>query len=500
MKSRIEYGNKYSIKNKVLFFLSVIVVMFVISNLFSVYSINKIQKEFNQILDRYHAINQFSVAFSDGISLYEQYLDDRSDENWMAYRNHTRHEETIMQDIIHDAQELPVESFLLAKALRNTYSIYCNVIEQEGMMSQKEHLEEIYRIEGLIQKEATQLLRENMSYGFESYNKTCMDIEIVKMISIDLLAVVTLAEIWLACFIVKKIVNPMIRLADNMKEVERERFDVPNLSVQSQDEVGQMNESFNRMKIRMRDIIAQLKEKQILREKLHEKELAIMNQEKMMEQAKLSYLQSQINPHFLFNALNVISGMARKERAKDTCELIVCLGRIFRYNLENECQLVSLSKELTVIKSYVYIEKKRFGDRLNYVLRADLDLDCCYVPPFTLQPLVENSIKHGILCKDEGGMVAIKIREAGDCVVIRVIDSGIGMDQEQKEALLYGRQRKKSGGEASGIGLENVFSRLKLVYPGSTIKISSRLKRGTCIELKIRKEECIHEENFGCRR
>ena len=95
--------------------------------------------------------------------------------------------------------------------------------------------------------------------------------------------------------------------------------------------------------------------------------------------------------------------------------------------------------------------------------------------------------------------MAVKIWETDKDVLIRVIDSGVGMSQEQKEALLYGRKWKKAGGEASGIGLENTFSILRLVYPDSKLRISSRLNRGTCIEIRMSKGECIHEESISCR-
>lgn len=479
-------------------FLTFIVCMFAVSNIFSICSQSRIQHEFDRILKRYYAVNQFHVTFTNGITLYERYLDNRSDDNWMLYKNNEQETIAILYEILEDAANLPMESFLLAKAVSNTYGIYCDVIGCGAEnVNQKTHLEEIYQISDLIERETMQLLQETMSYGFETYDKISAQIEMIKMISIDLLIVVTIAGIWFGSFITDRIVNPVLELARNMKAVEREEFDVPNLPELRQDEVGQMNHSFNSMKLRMRDIIAELKEKQALTQKLHEQEVAIIHQEKMMERAKLAYLQSQINPHFLFNTLNVIAGMARKERAKDTSELILSLGKIFRYNLENESPIVPLSKELTVIKSYIHIEKRRFGERLNYVVRADLDLECCYVPPFTLQPLVENSIKHGILCKDEGGTVAIKICERGDAVLIRVLDNGVGMEQEQREALLYGRKQKKTGGEASGIGLENVFSRLKLVYPDTRIRIFSRVGRGTCIEVWIKKGECTHEEGIG---
>ncbi|MCI6885983.1 MAG: histidine kinase [Lachnospiraceae bacterium] len=491
---------KVSIRKRVLFFLSTIVLLFVVSNIYSIYSEHQVQKEFDRILDRYYTINRFMISFSNGITLYEQYLDDRTDSNWVAYTSNEETVEKIIHEIMRDAQELPMDTYLLTQSVKNTYAAYGEVIERgDGAISQKEHLDEVYTIAELIDESARQLLQTNMTHGFETYDKLSAAIELRKLVSIDLMVLVAIAAVWFAFFILDRVLNPMVHLAENVKAVEREEFDIPDLPVQGQDEVSQMNRSFNSMKVRMRNIIAQLKEKQELSEKLHEREMAVIQQEKMMEQAKLSYLQSQINPHFLFNTLNVISSMARKERAKDTNELILSLGRIFRYNLKNESQLVPLSKELTVIKSYVYIEKKRFGDRLNYIVRADLDLECCFVPPFTLQPLVENSMKHGILHKDEGGFVALKICQSEENVIIRVLDSGAGMEQDQKDALLHGRKFAKAGGEASGIGIGNVFGRLKLVYPECRIQIISRKGRGTCIEIRIKKGECMHEKGFDCR-
>lgn len=204
-------------------------------------------------------------------------------------------------------------------------------------------------------------------------------------------------------------------------------------------------------------------------------------------------LQSQINPHFLFNTLNVISGMANIEHAKITNELILCLSRLFRYNLENKSELVRLSQELAVIKSYVYIEKKRFGERLSYMLRADIDLDGYKIPPFTLQPFIENSIKHGILKREKGGTVAIKICVQKGWLIIRIMDNGVGMAPERRDEILSRSDSMEPKGEVSGIGVHNVFSRLKLLYPDCELKILTRKNRGTCIEIKVLEEECIND-------
>ena len=185
-------------------------------------------------------------------------------------------------------------------------------------------------------------------------------------------------------------------------------------------------------------------------------------------------------------------GMANIEHAKTTNELIMSLSRLFRYNLENKAELVTLSQELTVIKSYIFIEKKRFGNRLGYMLKADADLDLYEIPPFTLQPLIENSIRHGILKREEGGMIAISIFVRHHDLVIRIVDNGVGMDPERKEAIMGGKWEYESSGLISGIGIQNVFGRLKLVYPDCKIRIISRKDRGTCIEVRIPEEECTY--------
>lgn len=214
-----------------------------------------------------------------------------------------------------------------------------------------------------------------------------------------------------------------------------------------------------------------------------------------MESARLSYLQSQINPHFLFNTLNAISGMATVEKARTTNEMILCLARIFRYNLENTQRIVPIVKELSLIKNYIYIEKKRFGERLNYVLKADIDLKNYGIPPLTLQPMVENCINHGILKRENGGTVEIKLFLSQGFLVLKVLDNGVGMEEEQRQALLAGKKLSGTEGSHSGIGMRNVFDRLKLAYPDCQIKIHSKKNWGTCIEIRINEEECSNEKS-----
>ena len=148
-----------------------------------------------------------------------------------------------------------------------------------------------------------------------------------------------------------------------------------------------------------------LKEKNEMAERLHKEEVERIEMEKRLDAARLELLKSQINPHFLFNTLNMISCMAKLEEAQTTERMISSLGNLFRYNLKTSEQIVPLERELKVVQDYMYIQQMRFGSRISHDLRVEVDGGETMIPAFTLQPLVENAIIHGIARKEEGGRI-----------------------------------------------------------------------------------------------
>lgn len=197
----------------------------------------------------------------------------------------------------------------------------------------------------------------------------------------------------------------------------------------------------------------------------------------MANKAELKALQTQINPHFLFNALNAITSFIRIDPNKAR-ELIINLASYLRYNLELNSEFIDIKKELKQVKDYIEIEKARFGNKLNIVYDID-DVDM-EIPSLTIQPLVENAIIHGIL-KDKGaGTVKIIVKDNGEKVKISIIDSGIGISEEVIRNIYNDAVPKNK------IGLYNVHLRIKLIYgEGLIIK---RLEKGTKIEFYIKKK------------
>lgn len=184
--------------------------------------------------------------------------------------------------------------------------------------------------------------------------------------------------------------------------------------------------------------------------------LKIQNLKDLANEAEIKALQNQINPHFLFNALNTIISFIRIEPEKAR-ELIIDLSTYLRYNLENTNNLVDIKKELEQVKAYVNIEKARFKDKItvSYNYKQNLELK---IPSLIIQPLVENSIKHGILKSDNKGNIEIEIKKVENKFKITVFDDGIGISKEKIELIKSDKLNKKH------IGLFNVKKRLKLLY------------------------------------
>lgn len=166
--------------------------------------------------------------------------------------------------------------------------------------------------------------------------------------------------------------------------------------------------------------------------------------------SELKALKAQIEPHFLFNSLNVIAAYCRVDSEKAR-ELILNLSDYFRGTLEIEGDFSTLNKEIMLIKSYVSIEQARFSNRLEVEFKIDDNLLSVKFPILILQPLVENSIKHGILKKIDGGKVTISIKDENSKAYVEIIDNGVGFENADKSV-------------STGLGLENINNRLKLLY------------------------------------
>lgn len=249
----------------------------------------------------------------------------------------------------------------------------------------------------------------------------------------------------LSIIISNQVAKPIVLLSKKMELVEETNFNV-KIDSKRTDEIGILQRKFKEMIDRIRDLI----------EKDYKREMENRD-------AQFLALQSQINPHFLYNTLQVISGMALKKGAREIYEMIQRLGGMFRYITNKRGDLVFVWEEVQHLQNYLYIQKVRFGKNISIELFVDEQVKDAIIPLLSLQPIIENSFKHGFEAQIEKGILKIDIQKVFDEIEIIIEDNGMGMSEEvlqqvksklAKDSYLYNRS----------IGLKNVDTRIKLYF------------------------------------
>uniref|UniRef100_UPI0025E96772 sensor histidine kinase n=1 Tax=Treponema sp. TaxID=166 RepID=UPI0025E96772 len=267
---------------------------------------------------------------------------------------------------------------------------------------------------------------------------------------------------------ITSIMDPLVEISNVAHKLARRDFDVPLFNRDSNDEIGNICKAFDRMTISIREYIDTIWEKARTEAELKEKEIEM---QALYTDAQLRALQNQINPHFLFNTLNTGAQLAMMENADKTCFFIEQVADFFRYNIQQQSRTVSIDEELGLVDNFVYIMKVRFGNRLEFI--KDIQ-DIGFpqkIPSMTLQPLVENCIKHGL--KNSKGIVKLTVEMDVNNIIISISDNGEGMPEKTREAIFSsmstGVTRLSSdllddNASHNGTGLINVFMRLQLQF------------------------------------
>lgn len=255
-------------------------------------------------------------------------------------------------------------------------------------------------------------------------------------------------------------------------------------------EVEELVDSFNQLLITMDSLYQKAEEKNRLELKLRQEEVETLKMRELLKEARLQGLQLQIQPHFLFNTLNVISMMAMLGKNEEVYELIMALSKFLRHSLKKESSLVVIEEELDMIRQYLYILKVRLGDQLSYEVEVKRSHQSLELPLFTLQPLVENAFKHGLEDSIEPGYLRVSVIEGKgkpDVIMLRVFDNGRGMEEEELAKIREKVNVKHIRfDQANHIGIENVVARLYMVYEGNVrYCIHSSKKRGTIFTIYI---------------
>lgn len=275
--------------------------------------------------------------------------------------------------------------------------------------------------------------------------------------------------LFLSTVLAKTMSGRIIRLTSRMKQVKKgELISLPSSIIQGKDEIGELTSTYNYMIHAMEDLI--------------EKEYLLGQETK---NAELKILQAQINPHFLYNTLDMIQWFAEEGMLSQIEESVSSLATFYRLSLSNGKEFISLREEMEHVRSYIRLQRLRFPDTFLYEEELDEGLLDYLLPKTTLQPLVENAITHGLQeSKRIPGHLLIKIeKEEGKNIRIIILDDGAGMKKPPRTTPNGGTSRENSG---HGFGIPNVSFRLTLLYgPGYGVVFEKNIPEGTIAIVRI---------------
>lgn len=253
-------------------------------------------------------------------------------------------------------------------------------------------------------------------------------------------AFILLAFMWLInTYIAKNVIYPIQRLVDSMAEVQNGWLHRVSMNV-NDDEIGLLKNSYNAMLIEINQLIEELLQK-----------------EKTLRMAELDALQEQMKPHFLYNTLDMIRYMALENRTDEVYNMLETLGNFYRRFLSKGSTDLSLGEEIEIVKSYLTLQRTRFEDIFTDEYEIEEGLSSIRVPRLILQPLVENSIYHGIRPKGEHGVIRVTVKRQEDFLFLSIYDNGIGMSAHQR-GLLF------SGKDSRSFGFQGTIERIRYYY------------------------------------
>ncbi|MGV8981263.1 sensor histidine kinase [Clostridium sp.] len=456
---------------------------------FSLYESKLISQKYDEVTEINIKLSKLSLEFSNSWGFFDMYIKTMDNENIQKYEeSNSRIENLIIEIEPHIKKDK--DSGIYLRNLNNMFDSYkdqsyylmSKIIYSETLDSKSyDKLTELKTLFTYINKHSKSLVVSYLNYSNLEYSTTIVKYKKTEVKIYTALILILLISFVITMIVSKDLNNTMGRLRKYAGLLSDAKWEIPDLEDQKYDELNSLARAFDKMKHSIREFIEELNEKTEIEKNYHIEQLKNVEKDKLIKETQLSALQSQMDPHFLFNTLNTISRVAMFEYADETVKLIEATSKILRYNLDCKDKMVKLEEEIRMTKAYVIIQETRFQDQMSFNFDIDKNLYEVKVPPMLIQPIVENAIIHGLREKDSGGIINITVKEENSLISISIKDNGVGMDNEKINTLL-----NEVKNESNGLGVFNVKKRLELYFSRSDLFIiKSQKGEGTEVIILI---------------
>jgi sensor histidine kinase YesM len=482
-----------SIRTKLFTFLLLLVVLMNLVTFFIYQSSRTVQSSYSLMMDRILLYKQIANTAEDNLRLLSSYLTNQSQETYSEFYYRKKDLEALQAKL-----EVRSRSEARAVAAGNFRSMVSTFLEAEeaiiGTLYSPEgqgyalQYDEVEKTAAYIQEEYQALVDQELSFYQPLYMKMLLNTNRMNLMGLGLLLVDMLLCAVFAMWLARSITRPIANLVYTASQISKGNLDVEPPMTHHGDEIGTLTRAFRQM-------LQYWKESILKNQEMAEKD-------RLVKELEIKALQSQINPHFLFNTLNVLSKLALLEGADRTSDLTVSVSNLLRYNLRKLDTPVTLRDEVEHAKEYFAIQQARFRDRVAFETEIDESALNLAIPCLTLQPILENAFVHGIEGMESGARIRLSIRREDQEVCISVSDNGAGMSEETRRGLLQaesgfaadsavvaahadGDGSVSRGGQSTGLGSRNVYRRLQLFYgKDDLVSIESALGVGTTVTIR----------------
>lgn len=465
------------IRTKLFIFIPIIVLLLNLVSFFIFESGKKVQESYNLMIDKIYIYKQISNETDKNLRFLSSYIIYQDTKNYKLLIKHKEKLKQLKNELIKQSVKknnlLNVENYYytLNSFLEEEDSI-TNSLIQKNYSNYVEQYREVEKIASFIKEDSQNLVDIELNTYYPIYNNVVKYTNSMNKLGVMLFIITTIMSIIFAIWLSRSIILPINKLIYMAKQIGKGNFEVGPFTTSTKDEVGILGEIFNEMMHNLKILMS--------------KNLEMVEKDRLVKELELKALQSQINPHFLFNTLNVISKLAYIEGAEQTSDLTISTSNLLRYNLRKLDEAVTISDEILNAKEYFSIQKARFRDRVSFEI--DVDDECLeqLIPCLSIQPLLENAFIHGIEHMEKGAVIGLEIKKSTDVIIITVYDNGKGMTEEIKMSLLNTTNTIHEKRKSTGLGTINVFKRLELYYGKEDIvAIETKMNEGTKIILTI---------------
>lgn len=467
----------------------IIIIFICIGFIFSLYERNILSSKYDKYASINIKLNSLSAEFLKSREAFNSFVKTKDDNDIIKYNNANSNLTEIFSEIS-PYMKSDRDSGIYLRILLNMSDNYRN--KSFNLMNQVKNSEQLdpQIYDALKELKTTDLYINNnisllevsyLNYSSKDYESTLIKHKNTQIKIYSFLIIIVVGGFSFTILISKNLNKTIRKLCNYAELLSAGRWEIPDIEEQKYYDLNSLGNAFNKMKNSIRQFIDEINAKAEIENNYQIEMRKSAEKDKLIKETQLIALQSQMNPHFLFNTLNTISRIAMFEDADNTVNLIEATSKILRYNLYYKDRLVELKDEISAINAYIKIQETRFQDQMSFIFNIDDNIDSLKLPPMLIQPVLENAIIHGLQEKDKDGIINIDIKKEHEFISITIKDNGVGIDEEKLKKLLNDQTYEKNG-----LGIINVKKRLELYYNRYDLfKIKSKKAQWTEVTILI---------------